>query len=109
MLEHPEPGGQHDGDGQDADRPHRGAAGTGEEQDEGNGDGPQGEPGDELDCRRPVPDEGQLDGGGLGQSLDRVLANVMKDPRLAKMMDPKKMPFDGKRMIYGGFKVIVEA
>jgi uncharacterized protein YbaA (DUF1428 family) len=25
------------------------------------------------------------------------------------MMDPKKMPFDGKRMIYGGFKVIVEA
>ena len=40
---------------------------------------------------------------------DRVLANVMKDPRLARMMDPKKMPFDGKRMIYGGFKVIVEA
>jgi uncharacterized protein YbaA (DUF1428 family) len=40
---------------------------------------------------------------------DRVLANVMKDPRLAKMMDPKKMPFDGKRMIYGGFKVLVEA
>ena len=40
---------------------------------------------------------------------DRVLAAVMKDPRLAKMMDPKKMPFDGKRMIYGGFKVIVEA
>src|SRR3954470_9783571 len=40
---------------------------------------------------------------------DRVLAKVMKDPRLAAMMDPKKMPFDGKRMIYGGFKVIVEA
>jgi uncharacterized protein YbaA (DUF1428 family) len=39
---------------------------------------------------------------------DRVLAAVMKDPRLAKMMDPKKMPFDGKRMIYGGFKVIVD-
>jgi uncharacterized protein YbaA (DUF1428 family) len=40
---------------------------------------------------------------------DRVMAKVMKDPRLAKMMDPKKMPFDGKRMIFGGFKVIVEA
>jgi uncharacterized protein YbaA (DUF1428 family) len=40
---------------------------------------------------------------------DKCLAKVMKDPRLAKMMDPKKMPFDGKRMIYGGFKVIVEA
>jgi len=40
---------------------------------------------------------------------DQVIAKVMKDPRLAKMMDPKSMPFDGKRMIYGGFKVIVEA
>jgi uncharacterized protein YbaA (DUF1428 family) len=38
---------------------------------------------------------------------NRVLAKVMKDPRLAKMMDPKAMPFDGKRMIYGGFKVLV--
>ncbi len=40
---------------------------------------------------------------------DRVNAKVMKDPRLAKMMDPKKMPFDFKRMAYGGFKIIVEA
>ena len=40
---------------------------------------------------------------------DRVIAKVMKDKRLAKMMDPKAMPFDGKRMIYGGFKVLVEA
>jgi uncharacterized protein YbaA (DUF1428 family) len=40
---------------------------------------------------------------------DRVMAKVMKDPRLAKMMDPKGMPFDGKRMIFGGFKVLVEA
>ena len=40
---------------------------------------------------------------------DRVLKAVMADKRLAKMMDPKKMPFDGKRMIYGGFKTIVEA
>jgi len=38
---------------------------------------------------------------------DRVLARVMKDKRLAPMMDPKKMPFDAKRMIYGGFKVMV--
>jgi uncharacterized protein YbaA (DUF1428 family) len=40
---------------------------------------------------------------------DNVNAKVMKDPRLAKMMDPKAMPFDGKRMIWGGFKVLVDA
>jgi uncharacterized protein YbaA (DUF1428 family) len=40
---------------------------------------------------------------------DRVNAKVMKDPRLAKMMDPKAMPFDVKRMVYGGFKTIVDA
>jgi len=40
---------------------------------------------------------------------DRVNAKVMKDPRLAPMMDPKKMPFDSKRMFYGGFKVLVDA
>jgi uncharacterized protein YbaA (DUF1428 family) len=40
---------------------------------------------------------------------DRVNAKVMKDKRLAKMMDPKAMPFDAKRMIYGGFKILVEA
>lgn len=39
---------------------------------------------------------------------DRVNAKVMKDPRLADMMDPKAMPFDSKRMIYGGFAVAVE-
>ncbi len=39
---------------------------------------------------------------------DRVNAKVMKDPRLANMMDPKDMPFDSKRMVYGGFKVIVD-
>ena len=39
---------------------------------------------------------------------DRVLAKVMKDPRLKKMMNPKAMPFDGKRMFWGGFKAIVE-
>ena len=37
---------------------------------------------------------------------DRCMAKVMKDPRLAKMMDPKKMPFDGKRMFWGGFETI---
>ncbi len=39
---------------------------------------------------------------------DRVNAKVMKDPRLKNMMDPKAMPFDGKRMFWGGFKVLVE-
>lgn len=40
---------------------------------------------------------------------DRVNAKVMKDPRLAKSMEEDAMPFDGKRMLYGGFKTIVEA
>jgi uncharacterized protein YbaA (DUF1428 family) len=39
---------------------------------------------------------------------DRVNAKVMKDPRLANM-DPKTLPFDCKRMVYGGFKVLVDA
>src|SRR5688572_14553621 len=39
---------------------------------------------------------------------DRVNAKVMKDPRITGMMDPKDMPFDVKRMVYGGFKVIVD-
>jgi uncharacterized protein YbaA (DUF1428 family) len=38
---------------------------------------------------------------------DSVNAKVMKDPRLADMMNPKAMPFDTKRMIFGGFKVSV--
>jgi uncharacterized protein YbaA (DUF1428 family) len=37
---------------------------------------------------------------------DAVNARVMKDPRLA--MDPKAMPFDPRRMLYGGFKVLVD-
>ena len=40
---------------------------------------------------------------------DRVNAKVMKDPRIAGMGDPKNMPFDPKRMMYGGFKVFVDA
>jgi uncharacterized protein YbaA (DUF1428 family) len=39
---------------------------------------------------------------------DRVNAKVMKDPRLAKMMNPQAMPFDGKRMIFGGFEIMVD-
>ena len=41
------------------------------------------------------------------EQRDRVNAKVMKDPRLASMMDPKSMPFDGKRMFWGGFKTFV--
>ena len=40
---------------------------------------------------------------------DRVNARAMKDKRLAGMMDPKTLPFDARRMIWGGFKVIVDA
>ena len=38
---------------------------------------------------------------------DRVNAKVMKDPRLSGM-NPESMPFDCKRMVYGGFKVLVD-
>jgi uncharacterized protein YbaA (DUF1428 family) len=40
---------------------------------------------------------------------DRVNAKIMKDPRIAAMCDPKDMPFDCRRMLYGGFKVVVES
>lgn len=40
---------------------------------------------------------------------DKVNAKVMKDPRIQAMCDPKKMPFDVARMLYGGFKVEVSA
>ena len=39
---------------------------------------------------------------------DRVNAKVMKDPRLAAMIEPKAQPIDAKRMIYGGFNVVVD-
>ena len=39
---------------------------------------------------------------------DRVNEQVMKDPRMTGM-DPQSLPFDGKRMIWGGFKVLVQA
>jgi uncharacterized protein YbaA (DUF1428 family) len=40
---------------------------------------------------------------------DRINAKVMSDPRLADMMDANSLPFDAKRMIYGGFKILVDA
>ena len=40
---------------------------------------------------------------------DSVNAKAMNDPRLAKMMNPKDMPFDGKRMFWGGFKMMIDA
>jgi uncharacterized protein YbaA (DUF1428 family) len=40
---------------------------------------------------------------------DSVNAKVMKDPRLIRMMKSQEMPFDSKRMVYGGFKVMVDA
>ncbi len=36
------------------------------------------------------------------------MRKAMKDPRLAHMMDPKAMPFDSKRMVFGGFKIAGE-
>jgi len=39
---------------------------------------------------------------------DRVNAKIIKDPEVAKMMSGDDMPFDMKRMSYGGFKVIVD-
>jgi uncharacterized protein YbaA (DUF1428 family) len=40
---------------------------------------------------------------------DKVNGKVMKDKRIAAMMEGVPMPFDMKRMVYGGFKTIVEA
>jgi uncharacterized protein YbaA (DUF1428 family) len=42
------------------------------------------------------------------EDRDRINKEVMDDPSM-KDMDPSKMPFDGKRMVMGGFKTIVEA
>ena len=39
---------------------------------------------------------------------DRIMEAVMKDPRLAHMMDPKNLPFDGKRMFWGGFETLLQ-
>ncbi len=45
----------------------------------------------------------------LRAERDRINALVMKDPRLAGMMNAEAMPFDGKRMFWGGFDLFVEA
>ena len=37
---------------------------------------------------------------------DRVMAKLMEDPRAQKLMNPKDMPGDGKRMFWGGFDVM---
>jgi uncharacterized protein YbaA (DUF1428 family) len=42
------------------------------------------------------------------EDRDRINAAVMKDPRIADMA-PENVPFDSKRMIFGGFEVLVEA
>ena len=41
------------------------------------------------------------------EARDRIMKKVMEDPRMNGDMD--KMPFDGKRMIFGGFEAIVES
>ena len=39
---------------------------------------------------------------------NRIIKKVMKDPRLAAMMNPENTPFDVRRMAYGGFRTIVD-
>jgi uncharacterized protein YbaA (DUF1428 family) len=39
---------------------------------------------------------------------DEVNAKVMQDPRMAEWMKPERLPFDGKRMFWGGFEMIVD-
>ena len=39
---------------------------------------------------------------------DSVNAKVMKDPHMVDMMDPKALPFDGQRMFWGGFEVLID-
>lgn len=39
---------------------------------------------------------------------DKINKKVMEDPRLNDMMAGKDMPFDGKRMVYGGFETLVD-
>ncbi len=39
---------------------------------------------------------------------DRIMKKIMVEPRFKRFMDPKNMPFDGKRMFWGGFKTMVK-
>ena len=57
-----------------------------------------------VDEDAPVPIE---EHAARGTQRDRALKKVMEDKRVAKWMNPSNMPFDGKRMIWGGFKPIV--
>ena len=41
------------------------------------------------------------------EDRDRINKKVMEDPRIKDTMDPKKLPFDGQRMFYGGFEEFV--
>jgi uncharacterized protein YbaA (DUF1428 family) len=42
------------------------------------------------------------------EARDATNEKVMKDPRMADMMKPENTPFDGKRLIYGGFDMVVD-
>ncbi|HET9645922.1 MAG TPA: DUF1428 family protein [Burkholderiaceae bacterium] len=42
------------------------------------------------------------------EDRDRISKAVMEDPQLKESMDPSKMPFDGKRMFWGGFETFAE-
>lgn len=77
--------------------------------------------GDDLEVKDQVPFT-RLAGAGPDETVvfswivfesrehrDEVNAKVMADPRLAQMMESEAMPFDCKRMAYGGFKAIVKA
>ncbi len=41
------------------------------------------------------------------QDRDRISKEVMEDPQIKEAMDSSKMPFDGKRMFWGGFETVV--
>ncbi len=42
------------------------------------------------------------------EQRDQINEKVMQDPRMADMMKPENTPFDGKRLIYGGFEMVVD-
>jgi uncharacterized protein YbaA (DUF1428 family) len=43
------------------------------------------------------------------EKRDEINDQVIADPRMADMMKPENIPFDGKRMIYGGFEMKIDA
>jgi uncharacterized protein YbaA (DUF1428 family) len=76
--------------------------------------------GDDLDIKfgKPFPKQVKLKPGETvvfswivyksRADRDRINKKVMKDPRMNEMGDLKSMPFDVKRMVYGGFKILVD-